>query len=214
MNRRAWVALLVVAAGLIGLQSARAQVVVPWASRFTVDTDGDGSVDLLDNAPGVSNNQADTDADGIGDVIDPTPSSSNPNLGDPGLGMFGPYTITAGASAQLDYFMILATPPGGYGHIDMDLGGDNVFDATYFGPLTANLNTITIPASLFVDPLWDLNTPNAPAQYIFQGKAFGPGMSSQNVMITGVIVTPEPAAIAFLSAMPLLARRRRIKRGG
>src|SRR4051812_13003270 len=69
----------------------------PWASRNSVDTDGDGSPDLVDNAPGVANDQADNDADGIGNVIDPTPNNSNPALGDPGLGMLGPYTIFSGS---------------------------------------------------------------------------------------------------------------------
>ena len=56
--------------------------------------------------------QTDTDNDGIGDIIDPTPSVSNPALGDPGLGMLGPYTIASGSSVALDYIMTLQTPPG------------------------------------------------------------------------------------------------------
>lgn len=189
---------------------SQAQVVVPWANRNTVDSDGDTIADLFDNAPGVSNvSQLDADADSIGDVIDPQPLTPGPNLGaDPGLGLGGPYTISAGAHAQIDCLMALLTPAGGFGHIDMDLGGDNTFDATYFGPLTSSTNIIDIAPSVFVDALWDLNTPNAPNFYTFQGKAFGPEMSSQNFSITGVRVVPEPAMLsAFLVAPLMLCRR-------
>jgi hypothetical protein len=188
----------------------RAQVVVPWASRNTVDSDGDGIADLFDNAPGASNaSQLDADGDTIGDIIDSQPLTVGPNLGaDPGLGLGAPYTITAGAHAQIDYFVATFTPAGGFGHIDMDLGGDNTFDATYFGPLVSTTNIIDIPPSLFVDPLWNLNLPNAPSFYTFKAKAFGPGMSSQNFAITGVRVVPEPAMLSALLILPLILRRR------
>lgn len=50
----------------------------------SVDTDGDGIVDELDNAPNVANpDQADTDGDGIGDVSDPDIDGDNlPNYSD------------------------------------------------------------------------------------------------------------------------------------
>lgn len=184
----------------------KAQVVVPWALRTTIDSDGDLTPDVFDNAPGVSNNQADADMDQIGDVIDPTPSSSNPNLGDPGLGWGVPSTIPVGTPANIPYIMILTAPPGAFGHIDLDLNSDTVYDATYFGPLTTSLNIMSIPANVFVDPGWDLNTPGT---YIMQGKAFAPGGSSQFFSITGVTVVPEPAAMSVIALIPILARRRK-----
>jgi hypothetical protein len=189
--------------------SAQATTVVPWAQRNTVDSDGDTIADLFDNAPGAFDpSQTDTDNDLIGDIIDPTPVNSNPFLGDPGLGLFGPYIIPAGSSAQIGYVM-QTTPPGAFGHIDIDFGGDNVFDATYFGPLDTNTNTISIPPGLFSSGLWDLNVANAPAYYDFYAKAVGPGMTSQNPSITGVSVTPEPMLLAPLAALALATQRRR-----
>src|SRR4029079_16284486 len=124
-----------------------------WANRNTVDTDGDAVACLVDNAPGFFDpSQVDADADQIGDVIDPTPFNSNPALGDPGLGMLGPYTISSGSSVALDYVMTLQTPPGAWGHIDLDLGGNGIYDATYFGPLTTSFNQIVIPAGMFELP--------------------------------------------------------------
>jgi hypothetical protein len=183
---------------------------VPWALRNTVDTDGDGTADLVDNAPGIANNQADSDADQIGDVIDPTPSSSVPNLGDPGLGMLGPYTISSGSSVALDYLMVLQTPPGAWGHIDLDFGGDAIYDATYFGPLTASLNQIPIPAGQFELP--GLYSQTVPGSYTVYAKAFGPGMSSQNATITGVNVVPEPTSLLmFLGGSLSLFYYRRVR---
>jgi hypothetical protein len=193
-------------------KAATAQI-VPWALRGTVDTDGDGVPDLVDNAPGVANDQADTDADAIGDAIDPTPVNSNPFLGDPGLGMLGPYTISAGSHAFLDYSMILQTPPGGWGHIDLDFGQNGTYDATYFGPLTASLDQINVAPSLFVDPTWNLN---AVGNYVLFAKAFGPGMTSQFDTITGVNVVPEPGTLALLAiggAVTVCWRQRRGGRG-
>jgi hypothetical protein len=199
-------------AGLLcGSGIVRAQTVVPYASRFTVDSDGDGQADLLDNAPGTSNpSQIDTDADGIGDAIDPTPSGSNPALGDPGLGVGGPYNVPIGTHAFIDYLMALQTPPGGFGHIDLDFGGDNTVDAVYFGPLTASTNQIDVAPSVYSALDWNLN---ALGTYPVYMKACGPGRTSQNASITNVtVVAPEPtAALALLAGVPaVLARRRRV----
>lgn len=189
---------------------AHAQVVVPWSARATVDTDGDFTPDVFDNAPGLANNQADLDNDGIGDVIDPTPSNSNPYLGDPGLGLGGPYTITAGSHVLVDYLMMFATPPGGYGHIDLDLGGDGIYDAIYFGPLTGSYSVIDIPPSLYTSPLWDLNTPGT---YVLHAKAYAPGMVSQfdSIVDPITVVAPEPASLSLLAVAPLLLRRRQAR---
>jgi hypothetical protein len=180
---------------------------VPWANRNTVDTDGDGTPDLFDNAPGVANDQADNDADGIGNVIDPTPNNSNPALGDPGLGMLGPYTIFSGSSVSLDYKMTLQVPPGAWGHVDLDLGGNGVYDATYFGPLTASFNQIVIPANQYEIP--GVYSQNVLGSYAIYATAFGPGMQTQNVTITGVNVIPEPASVCLLAAVGLAAGSRR-----
>ena len=170
---------------------------VSWALRNTVDTDGDGVADLVDNAPGIANvSQIDTDADQIGDIIDPTPTTSIPNLGDPGLGMLGPYTISSGSSVSLDYLMALQTPPGAWGHIDLDLGGNGVYDATYFGPLTASFNQILIPSGQFELP--GLYSQTGPGSYLVHAKAYGPGMSTQFETITGVNVVPEPTSLLML----------------
>jgi hypothetical protein len=185
---------------------AHAQTIVPWALRNTVESDGDSTPDVFDNAPGVANNQADADMDQIGDVIDPTPVGSNPNLGDPGLGWGAPSNVPAGSPAQIPYIMMLAAPPGDFGHIDLDLNSDSTYDATYFGPLTTSLNILSIPANLFIDPGWNLNLPGT---YIMQGKAFGPGRSSQNFSITGVTVVPEPTMLSLLAASVICLRRRR-----
>jgi hypothetical protein len=181
---------------------------VPWANRASVDTDGDGTPDLFDNAPGVANNQADTDNDGIGDVIDPTPSNSNPALGDPGLGMLGPYTIVSGSSVSLDYEMVLQVPPGAWGHIDLDLGGNGIYDATYFGPLASTFNQIVIPPNQY--EIAGVYSQNIPGVYAIYAKAFGPGMQSQFETITGVNVIPEPASISFaaMAALIVCSRRR------
>src|SRR5689334_1472796 len=135
MNRRIVAAApaLVLAWSCCAVVSTHAQTIVTYSQRGTVDSDGDGINDLVDNAPGTSNvSQVDTDADQIGDAIDPTPFGSNPALGDPGLGVGGPYTIPLGTHAFIDYLMTLQTPPGSFGHIDLDFGGDSVYDATYF----------------------------------------------------------------------------------
>ncbi|QDT73824.1 PEP-CTERM sorting domain-containing protein [Lacipirellula limnantheis] len=73
----------------------------------------------------------------------------------------------------------------------------STFDAVYFGALTANLDTVTIPANLFVSSGWDLNTSG---NYIVWTKAIGPGVQTQNVSITGITVlpVPEPATIGLL----------------
>jgi hypothetical protein len=194
---------------LLFVAHAASAVVVPWAQRTTVDSDGDGINDLVDNGPGFFDvTQIDTDADGIGDVIDPTPSSNNPNFGDMVLGMNGPHTIAAGAHVFVDYLMMAFEPAGQFGHIDLDLGGNGVYDATYFGPLIFNMNQIDIPPSLFVDPTWNLNVPGS---YTLHALAHGPGGSSHNYTISGAIVTPEPATCALiaLSGLAVLGWRRR-----
>jgi Thrombospondin type 3 repeat len=203
--------LLVAVATTLLLTSARAATpqLAPWANRNTVDTDGDGIPDLVDNAPGVANDQADNDADGIGNVIDPTPNNSNPALGDPGLGMLGPYTIFSGSSVSLDYAMVLQVPPGAWGHVDLDLGGNGVYDATYFGPLTASFNQIVIPPNQYEIP--GVYSQNVLGSYAIYAKAFGPGMQSQNVTITNVNVIPEPASLCLVvvAGLSLGSRRRR-----
>lgn len=189
------------ALGLFQIGSAPAAVVVPWSLRTTVDSDGDGVNDLFDNAPGFFDvSQVDTDNDAIGDVIDPTPSNSNPYLGDLVLGMNGPYTIAAGAHVFVDYLMAAYEPPGQFGHIDLDLGGDGVYDATYFGPLTFSVNQIDIPPSLYIAPNWNLNVPGT---YALHALAYAPGGSSQNYTISGAIVVPEPATLALVALVGL-----------
>jgi hypothetical protein len=64
----------------IGLQSggAASSAVSSHASVSTVDTDGDGIADPVDNCPNTPNaNQADADADNHGDVCDNCPTVSN-----------------------------------------------------------------------------------------------------------------------------------------
>jgi len=201
----------------VAMLTAQAEAATPqistWALRTTVDTDGDGVNDLMDNAPGAFDpSQVDADADQIGDIIDPTPMNSNPALGDPGLGMLGPYTIASGSNVALDYIMNSQTPPGAWGHIDLDFGGNGVYDATWFGPLiTAGYNQIVIPAGMFELP--GLYSQTVPGSYQVFAKAYGPGMHSQFETITGVNVVPEPATLwALLSAasLGLLRRRARI----
>jgi hypothetical protein len=189
---------------LVAPASAATPQLSTWANRTLVDTDGDTIADLFDNAPGTSNpSQVDTDADQIGDAIDPTPVNSNPALGDPGLGMLGPYTIPSGSSVALDYIMTLQTPPGAWGHIDLDLGGNGIYDATYFGPLTTSgYNHIVIPTGMFELP--GLYSQTVPGSYLVHAKAFGPGMQSQNVTITGVNVVPEPTTL-LLALIAILA---------
>ena len=201
----------------VALLAAPASAATPqlstWANRNTVDTDGDGINDLVDNAPGVLRpSQIDTDNDAIGDVIDPTPVNNNPSLGDPGLGMLGPYTIASGASVALDYIMTLQTPPGAWGYVDLDLGGNGIYDATWFGPLTtAGYNQIVIPAGMFELP--GLYSQTVPGSYQVYAKAYGPGMQSQFETITGVNVVPEPASLliafgAILATMGCCRRTR------
>jgi len=188
---------------------------VPISQQFTVDSDGDSVVDLVDNAPGIANNQADTDADGIGDAIDPTPNLSMPNLGDPGLGVFSSPTILAGGTATFDYLTTLGNPPGGWGRVELDFDLDNSVDAVFFGPLTPSLNTLAIPASFFINASWDLNTPGL---YSVGMKAFAPGMSSQNWAYPNVTVSPvpEPSTFVLFSAAAVslwyMARSRRTRR--
>ena len=177
---------------------AHGSQVVLLAQQATVDSDGDGTPDVVDNAPGAANNQADIDADGIGDVIDPTPNASNPFLGDPGLGLYPTLPILAGASAAIDYATFSTPTPGGWGQILLDFGGDSTFDAIYFGSLTASLDTISIPANLYVSTGWDLNTPGT---YAIWTKAIGPGVQTQNVSITSIVVlpVPEPTTMGLLA---------------
>ena len=176
--------ILACAAALPPAHAALVPVTVPYASRASVDSDADSIPDIFDNAPGIANDQADLDNDGIGDVIDPTPASSNPFLGDPGLALFPTAPISAATHLLIPYTMTLATPPGAWGHIDLDFAGDGSWDATYFGPLDTNLDTIDISPALFV----------------------GPGMSSQSdsILTDIVVVAPEPASAMLLSAAALL----------
>jgi hypothetical protein len=176
-------------------QGAQASSLVLAAQSATVDSDGDSVIDLVDNAPGVSNNQADADADGIGDVIDPTPNISNPALGDPGLGVYSSPTISVGGTATFDYLMVTATPPGNFGRVELDFNLDNTTDAVFFGPLDPTINTIAIPASLFVDAAWDLFTPGT---YTVGMKAYAPGMHSENWAYPNVTVLPVPEPATLL----------------
>jgi hypothetical protein len=180
---------------LLNMHEARSSSLVLAAQSATVDSDGDSVLDLVDNAPGIANNQADADADGIGDVIDPTPNLSNPALGDPGLGVFSSPTITVGGTATFDYLMVTATPPGSFGYIDLDFNLDNTTDAVFFGPLDPTINTIAIPAGFFVDAAWDLFTPGV---YSVGMKAYAPGMHSENWAYPNVTVLPVPEPTSFL----------------
>ncbi len=191
-------AMVAMAAGiLLGVSdTTNASSLVLASQQLTVDSDGDATPDLFDNAPGTANNQADADADGIGDIIDPTPNASNPNLGDPGFILAPAMPIVAGANANFDY-LVLVTPPGGWGRIELDFDQDNVADAVFFGPLTAVMDTISIPAGLFVDPLWDLYTPGT---YTVAMKAYAPGMSSANWAHPYVTVLPVPEPSTLLLA--------------
>jgi hypothetical protein len=210
--RRFLVAATVVSAFsfLLNRDGARASTLVLASQEFTVDSDSDSVLDLFDNAPGIANNQADTDNDGIGDVIDPTLSTSNPYLGDPGLGVYSSPSILAGGTATFDFLMTIAEPPGSFGRIELDFNLDNTTDAVYFGPLTSSINTIAIPASLFADASWDLNTPGV---YTVGMKAFAPGMWSQSWVYPTVSVSPVPepstiflfalAALSFMCGRPL-----------
>lgn len=200
---------LLLGVGLLFSLDAQAAVTVLWSQRTTVDSDGDAVPDLFDSAPGAFNPfQEDADMDQIGDVIDPTPSTSVPNLGDPGLGMNGPISpLPPGSTAIFDYLMFYAVPPGAFGHIDLDFGGNGIYDATYFGPLTANFLQFSVLANLFVDSTWDLNTAGF---YLMYAKAYGPGMSSANVTINGVTITPEPTTCA-LALIGLLSTLRRCR---
>lgn len=210
---------LLVAAVVVGavssLNDARANALVLAAQQFTVDSDGDTVPDFSDNAPGVANNQADADNDAIGDVIDPTPMISNPYLGDPGLGVYSSPSILVGGTATFDYLMTIAEPPGSFGRVELDFNLDNTTDAVFFGPLTSTINTIAIPASLFTDAAWDLNTPGI---YTVGMKAFAPGMWSQNWAYPNVTVVaaPEPSAsvLAALAAAALLGCGRLRKKSG
>ena len=186
-----YLATAAMAAGVLlsNLSEARANSLVLAAQELTVDSDGDSVVDFLDNAPGVANNQADTDADGIGDVIDPTPSLSNPNLGDPGLGVSSSPPILTGGTATFDYLMTLATPPGSFGRIELDFDLDNTTDAVFFGPLTAGINTISIPANFFVNASWDLNTPGL---YTVGMKAYAPACNRRIGPIPMSAFRPSP----------------------
>lgn len=204
------------AGGLLWISNeASASSLVLASQQLTVDSDGDGQPDILDNAPGTPNpDQIDTDNDAIGDAIDPTPVNSNPSLGDPGLLFALALPIPAGGSESFNYLVVLATPPGGWGRIELDFDLDTSTDAVYFGPLTGAFSTITIPASLFVGATWDLYTPGT---YTVGMKAYGPGMSSQNWANPNVTVTPvpEPTTLvlaAFGCVFAVVGLRRRTAR--
>lgn len=213
MNRTPLVALLL---GCVSLSSwaAQASTIVPISQQLTVDSDGDGLVDLLDNAPGTSNpSQVDTDNDGIGDDIDPTPVNSNPNLGDPLLILGVPVPITAGSNANFSY-LTLNTPPGSWGRIELDFDLDTSADAIYFGPLSSSTNTLSIPASLYVGSSWDLYTPGT---YFVGMRVFAPGMSSQGWAqpFINVQPVPEPGSLTLAglgAAMAVAGCRRRRSR--
>ncbi len=202
--RLGWLALAI--STILHAHAADAGVVVSYAQRTIVDTDGDTVPDLVDNAPGVPNNQADTDADGIGDAIDNDPATT-PFLGNLFLGMSDAPPIAPGGTAVFDYLMMFnppnpITPPGDYGYIDLDFGGNGVFDATYFGPLTTTTNQIAVTASLFVDGSWNLN---APGTYTVHALAFGPAMHSQAVTITSVTVEAVPESTHLVLAAGVIA---------
>jgi len=178
---------------------AKSSTLVLASQAGTVDTDADSVPDLVDNAPGIANNQADTDADGIGDAIDPTPNLSNPALGDPGLGVYSSPSIFAGGTATFNYLTTLGTPPGAWGYVQLDFDLDNTPDALYFGQLSSTIDTIAIPASLFVNASWDLYTSGT---YTVGMKAFAPGMHSENWAYPNVTVlpVPEPASMLLMAA--------------
>jgi hypothetical protein len=179
---------------------ASTSVAIPIAQQGTVESDGDGVFDIFDNAPGADNaDQIDTDADQIGDVIDPTPFNSNPNLGDPGLGVFDSPSIAPGGTASFSY-VLLTTPPGGWGRILLDFDLNNSVDAVAFGALDTNINSVFIPASLYTSANWNLN---APGTYTVGMKAFAPGMSSDNWAFPSVIVVPEPTTACLIALFAL-----------
>jgi len=212
-------AVALMGAFLWNVREVRSSTLVLAAQSATVDSDGDSVADVVDNAPGVPNNQADADMDAIGDVIDPTPNLSNPALGDPGLGIYSSPGILVGGTATFDY-VVNTIPPGGFGQVELDFNLDNTTDAVFFGPLDVTINTISIPASFFVDAAWDLFTPG---MYTVGMKAYSPGMHSENWAYPNVTVTavPEPSTLLLLGfaaaclaggsrvrySMPLRSRR-------
>ena len=110
--------------------------------------------------------------------------------------------------------MLLTTPPGGWGQIVLDFDLDNSVDAVYFGPLTTSINTLSIPASLFVSGSWDLYTPGT---YTVAMKAYAPGMWSQNWAYPNITVTPVPEPAGLVLAMvgfvtAAVCRRRNTRR--
>ncbi len=97
----------------------------PWS--FTIDTDGDGVTDDIDNCPSTSNeNQIDTDSDGVGDVCDT--DDDNDTI----LDNQDNCPLTANTD-QLD------TDSDGIGDVcDPDDDGDGIEDSQDNCPLVAN----------------------------------------------------------------------------
>jgi hypothetical protein len=191
--------------------TSAAQLVVLAAQQGTVDSDGDGVMNINDNAPGTFNPfQEDTDNDGIGDAIDPTLMTSNPSLGDPGLGIYSPASISPGGTAAFPY-TVLIEPPGSFGQIELDFNADATPELIYFGPLTTGINMLQIPAILYTSPLWDLYTPGT---YTAGMLAYAPGMSSLYPALPNITVVPEPAAVvlAMLAGAVLMVWRRAASR--
>jgi hypothetical protein len=195
-----WLFVLLVTVLAVSLDARSAHAQVPWSARTSVDTDADGTPDVFDNAPNFSNpGQEDLDSDQIGNVIDPAPTSVGPFLGDLGLTIGGPYTIPIGGPVNANYNVAVPVY-GNYGHIDLDLGGDGIMDADFFGALNGTAGIINIGAGLYSDANWNLN---APGTYTLKAEAFGPGGQSQ-IVSTSVTVVPEPTAALLVAAAGVL----------
>jgi len=110
----------------------------------TVDTDGDGTADLLDNCPATVNaDQADTDGDGVGDACDGCPNDADKR--ESGVCGCGKPDIDSDNDGVPDCFDDCPNDPGktqpgvcGCGAADVDSDGDLILDCSDSDPANPN----------------------------------------------------------------------------
>ena len=137
------------------------------------DTDGDGTVDYLDNCPLTPNpDQADADGDGLGDVCDNCPTAANPDQADRDLNGQGDACEPQWIAHSFDDWSLTGTQGenGWYGgYYNLTLDGDKLYAAGDFVPF---------PPETWRGDSWRLVPTGAPWTFLARGDLHPNGAGS------------------------------------
>ena len=200
--------------GLLVAHHAFAGNVVAGSAWQTVDTDGDGIADRVDNAPYTFNaDQADSDNDLLGDATDPylfvtdgdhdnvldgfDPQPTDPTKTFVQYGLGGPYTASIGQAFAVNLAPNISTYTG-YDRLAISLDGtpQAITFFKYPGdtsiPLTGGAMGLTAGVhTIGVTSFYNVNSLNLSLE-----------------SFATVIITPEPTTLVTLASVGLFALRR------